>query len=97
MPDTARRKFRLYLDTLHDAPPEMITKVNEYAASNRPIDPSVPTLLSTHQWLPCIPPYGISDGGKAKIIPPWPERGYYINYRVAADQEQSDEAEANGD
>ena len=96
MPDTARRKFRLYVDILPDASPELIAKVKAYAEGNGPIDPSVPSLLMLGAGLPCIPPLGPVFGGKAKIIPPWPERGYYINYRVAADQEQSEEAEANG-
>ena len=31
MPDTARRKFRLYVDMLPDASPELIAKVKAYA------------------------------------------------------------------
>ena len=98
MPDTARRKFRLYVDMLPDASPELIAKVKAYAEGSGPIDPSVPTLLNLGRWLPCIPAYDDSVAGISgcKILPPWPERGYYINYRVAADQEQSEEAEANG-
>ena len=94
MPDTARRKFRLYVDMLPDASEALIAKVKAYAEGSGPIDPSVPSLLTVGAWLPCSPVYTITEQGKAKILPPWPERGYYINYRVAADQEQSDEAEA---
>ena len=92
MPDTARRKFRLYVDMMPDASEALIAKVKAYAEGSGPIDPSVPTLLMLGLWLPCVPAYSIQSG-PAKILPPWPERGYYINYRVAADQEQSEEAE----
>ena len=94
MSDTARRKFRLYVDMLPDASQALIAKVKEYAMGGGPTDPSVPSLLTLAPYLPCVPPFTVTSG--AKIIPPWPERGYYINYRVAADQEQSDEAEASG-
>ena len=97
MPDTARRKFRLYVDMLPDASEALIAKVKAYAEGNGPIDPSVPSLLMMGMWLPCIPAFSLPGTGefvRHKVLPPWPERGYYINYRVAADQEQSEEAES---
>ena len=96
MPDTARRKFRLYVDMMDEAKPELVAKVQNYARGSGPTDPSIPSLLLVSPYLPCVPRYGDGIDHGYKILPPWPERGHYINYRVAADQEQSDEAEANG-